>query len=63
LLSSGVELLDTLCRFPWLNSEGSSTFGSFLGKYAFCFADSSKSFGITSQNFLRVPGDTIIAAP
>jgi hypothetical protein len=56
-------MLNALCRFPRLNSEGSRTFCTFLSKYAFSFPNSSTGFGIARQSFLPVPGDTVIAAP
>jgi hypothetical protein len=63
LFSSGVELLNTLGRFPWFNAESSRTLCPLKGKNTLGFANSGSCLGVTRQSFLPVPGDSVITAP
>jgi hypothetical protein len=63
LLGCAIKLFNALCRFAGLDFEGSSTLGSFLSEDALCLANGSHCFGVARDDFLLVPGNTVITAP
>jgi hypothetical protein len=58
-----VELLNTLCRFSGIDSEGGSTFCALLREYALRFTNGSSSLRVSGENFLLIPGDPVITTP